>query len=278
MNKVKASFIALVCLLSVGVANGQVKKEERKVESFSKISVSNAIDVEYTQDKKISVTVEADESIIGLLSTEVKNGTLYVKMKEELRNNSGRNKKRKVYLSAPLLDKVQISGASDFYAAKMEMDTDFQLNASGASDTKISHLSARSVNINISGASDFDGKEITLKDKINLNASGASDTKIDNLEASNSAAITISGGSDCIIKKIKTKKGELSASGGSDATLNFVDSGKVSANATGGSDVVLSGKVDGVNLACSGASDANIKNLSYNTIEINTSKGSDVKK
>ncbi|MDR1169219.1 MAG: DUF2807 domain-containing protein [Prevotellaceae bacterium] len=239
---------------------GTVVREDRKTESFSRINAESGIDVYYTQSDSYSVAVEADEDYIGEIITKVENGTLVIKRESRVRtfvrNIFGHA--MKVHVSAPALDRVNISGGSDFYAGVMKSDSPFQLKASGGSDVKIA--------------------DITIAGNADISASGGSDCDITAITVAGNADISASGGSDCNIKNLQAAECKLSASGGSDLNIKMELSGNLEAKASGGSDIKLGGKAGDVSASASGGSDINLRKLECKSVDINKSGGSDVYK
>jgi len=92
--------------------NGHVTIEDRSVSNFSKIQVSSAITVIYTQDPTYSVKVKADDNLIKYITTEVHGTELRIGIKK------GKSFRKVteliVYISAASIDKIDLSGASTF--------------------------------------------------------------------------------------------------------------------------------------------------------------------
>ena len=72
------------CNLNVNTikGSGNVTTEKRTISgNFTKVSVSNAIDLVIIQSDSTEVVVEADDNIQQEITTKVENGTLYIKCK-----------------------------------------------------------------------------------------------------------------------------------------------------------------------------------------------------
>ncbi|MDR1120573.1 MAG: DUF2807 domain-containing protein [Dysgonamonadaceae bacterium] len=263
MKKVLMS-LAVICttfFCTTACIAGTVVKENRKTEPFSKISAGSCIDVYYTKNDSYSIVVEANEDYIGKIITKVENETLVLKMEGGIKTsiwNLWGKKLLKVHVSAPTLDKVSISGCSDFYADKLKCDNSFQLNASGGSDTKITNL--------------------TVAGNVSISISGGADADITNLTVAGNTNISASGGADCNIKNLQTVECNLSASGGSDLDLHVKLSGNLKAKVSGGADINLSGKANDISVSASGGSDVDIRKLTCRNADIHSSGGSDVYK
>ncbi|MCC3151945.1 head GIN domain-containing protein [Hymenobacter sp. BT770] len=202
--------IAAVTLASC-TAQAQVK-QSRQVGNFQVVQSSGGIDVYLTQGSNTKVVVEASPEAQEHVVTEVEDGTLKIGWE---RNYSWQNLLKSkghvnVYITCPRLTGLALSGGAD---AKGESDftaDDFNLQASGGSDVKLT-LTAKTLRSVASGGSDVDLAGRVDRQKVEV--SGGSDYNAFALQ-SNTASVNASGGSDVKI----SVEGELnsSASGGSD--------------------------------------------------------------
>jgi hypothetical protein len=207
-----------------------VIKENRKTDTFRKINAGSGIEVWFTQSDSSGITVEAGEDIIHRILTSVNGETLIISIKDGLKQSLLKNRTVKVHISAPVLEKLDISSGSDFFADNLKCDNQFRLDASSGADATINNLTAGS-EIKISATSGSDCTIYNLKSpSCSLSASSASkiDAKIDtsgnlNITASSAAKINISGTSgdakitassaaSVDIKKLSHKNIEISKS------------------------------------------------------------------
>jgi hypothetical protein len=192
---------------TINDANAQV----RNVGAFSAISVSSSIDVILTQSGTAAVAVSANEpKYRDMITTEVKNGTLYIDYKNKGVDWGGKN--LRAYISATTLNKIHASGACDIKVEGGFNTTDLEISLSGSSDFKGS-VTAQNLKLSGSGSSDFtiSGKTTNLR----IDISGASDVKGFELEADYCDA-EASGASD--INVTVNKELNVKASGASDVT------------------------------------------------------------
>ena len=104
--------------------------EERTIGNFNKISISNGIEVYFTQDSIIHVKVEAPENDITSIETDVKHGVLLIK-KNEKTNNADTVK---VFVSSNQLRSVKASSGA--YFETIGKVTGDELTLEFSSDTK----------------------------------------------------------------------------------------------------------------------------------------------
>ncbi len=187
--------------------NGKVVSEEREVKNFHGLEAGGVFQIFYRQGDSLSLTVETDENILPDIKARVKDGILEL----ETKGNISDITKLNVYITSPVLDYVNISGASSFTSKGRINSNSFDLETSGAAqftsglrskETKIDasgashitlHGSTKVLNIELSGAAHFKGSDFEAE-VVNADASGASQLKLNvgkQLEAEASGAANI---------------------------------------------------------------------------------------
>ncbi len=232
---------ALLIFLQLGWLQGYNQKtindpnaEVRTVGSFSAIIVSGAVDLYLNQSPSTAVAVSAsDPKFRDLITTEVKNNTLYIDFKSKGAGDWGA-KNLKAYVAVNSLNKIHASGACNVKVEGEFNATDLEISMSGASDFK-GRVTAQNLKLIGSGSSDFiiGGKATNLR----VEVSGASDLKGFDLESDYCDA-EASGASDINITVNKELK--VKASGASD--VSYKGSGAIKEVSTSGaSDVKKKG-------------------------------------
>jgi hypothetical protein len=236
--KTKSLALLLIFTSFFGIASmAQTLIENREVGSFRKISAQSAIDVYFTQSDSRSIRVEVENVEIKKVITKIEGETLVIKREEEKNSWSPKKKKQvtKVYVSAPLLEEIGVSGASDFYVEDLKCNNSFKIGASGASDIHIGNLTvAETINISSSGGADCNIKNLKTSN-CNLSSSGGSDLNI-GLEVSDNLSVSTSGGSDIKLSG-KANQVSISASGGSDIYIKDLTYNQLDTKKSGGSDI-----------------------------------------
>lgn len=170
--------------------NGVSKEETRTVGEYDRIVVGSAFEVEATEGKSEPIKLVADENIMPLIKTEVKDRTLHIRIEGSISNKSA----LKLSLSTPKILGYEGSGATR-NSITLHSNHDFELDGSGASTFSvvgpISNLSSE-----LSGASHATLATNSLG-KVKANLSGAStltsSAKVDSLDAELSGASKIDG-------------------------------------------------------------------------------------
>ena len=162
--------ILFALMLLVGfVVNAQENKsivydenaQQRKVPSFTAISVSSAIDLYLTQSNKNEVAVSAtNDEIRDHIITEVVGGTLIIRLGDKGTWFSWRkwgNYKTKAYVSIKDIDALTASGASTVHLVNTIESPKMRIKLSGASDFK-GNIKAGVLMYQLTGASDYKGE------------------------------------------------------------------------------------------------------------------------
>ena len=258
--------ILFALLFLVGfVVNAQENKsivydenaQQRKVPSFTAISVSSAIDLYLTQSNKNAVAVSAtNDEIRDHIITEVVGGTLIIRLGDKGTWFSWRkwgNYKTKAYVSIQDINALTASGASNVHLVNTIESPKMRIKLSGASDFK-GNIKAGVLMYQLTGASDYKG-EISAN-SIDIDGSGASSIeligKVDDL------AIEVSGASTAKLYNLTAKGAILRASGASNIGVTVTEI--LRANSSGASDINYKGNPNVKESNTSGASSIKRRN------------------
>lgn len=153
------------------VGSGVSKVEKRDVPAFTSVDVSGAFEVEITAQKDLSVELEGDDNILPLIKTEVKGGVLTIGNSQSISTRS----KLRLRISAPTLDGIASSGASEIVASGVKSD-DFRIDFSGASNLQVSG-ETKTLEVEMSGAGEVDAKDLRAQ-KVKVTSSGAAQADV----------------------------------------------------------------------------------------------------
>lgn len=188
--------------------SGVVKSETRDVADFSEIESAGSGDVRVERGDEDSLTVEADDNILPLIETTVKDGKLKLKIKDNVSVNT--TKPILFRITTRKLNAVAIAGAGNLDAKNVDA-TSFSITISG------------------SGAITASGKTETLA--ITISGSGSVDTL--GLPAK-SVEATVTGDGDIDVhaaEKLDVNivgSGSIEYSGSPQITRRIVGSGNIS--------------------------------------------------
>ena len=211
------SLFASSCMMDVNfghgkTGNGEIVEESRGVsEDFTEILASEGIDVFVTQDSEFKISVEADENIIDLIGTDIRDGKLKIHAIE----NIGRATKN-VYVSLPRITALKSSSGADLVVQNVVESESIELDASSGSDLRV-ELNANEVSADASSGAD-------------IKVSGRADVLY----------ADASSGSDIKARELIVKRCNADASSGADISVNVSES--LVADASSGADITYSGE------------------------------------
>ncbi len=167
--------------------NGNIRTEKRNIGDFKSVKTSGSIDVEINSGDSYALSVEDDDNILPYIVTEVNDGTLDIHYKN---NTSINNDHAKVYVTAPSLDGVTVSGSADVDIRDVLKNSQkIEVNISGSGNIK-GAVDAPAISVDINGSGDVNLKGHT-KD-FDGSISGSGDINCGGLQSEN-ATVTVSG-------------------------------------------------------------------------------------
>ncbi|MGV8946570.1 MAG: head GIN domain-containing protein [Lutibacter sp.] len=197
--------------------NKNVVSEDRKVNpDFEIISVQQGINLFITQGESVQLNVEADENILDILMTEVKNNELKIYFKKNVYQAKARN----VYLTVSTISEIKAS--------------------SGASVKSENTILAKSLDIDSSS-----GSSIVIYTATNeLTSESSSGSTITIFGKSEMFSANASSGSSINANELKTVDAIAKVSSGADIKVNVT--GKLTAKASSGGAIDYKGNPEDV--------------------------------
>ncbi|SMO64486.1 head GIN domain-containing protein [Solitalea koreensis] len=232
--KIKKVFYSIIGLAIISIAlfsfiptAKQDAGNKRSVSGFNGISLGGPFKVFVKVGHTESLRIEADDDALKEISTEVKNSTLHIKQKENLKF-WGQNKKANIYVTVKKLDNISVSGSGSLKVEDPIKTDKMELLVSGSGTISLPitakevgsaisgsgtiHVSgsAANSNIKISGSGTFKGLDLkTNKTTVTLSGSGGADVYADE-----ELSATISGSGNVNYKgNAKTTNTTTSGSG-----------------------------------------------------------------
>lgn len=181
--------------------SGNLASENRPVSDFHGIDVSGVFEVEITAQKEFAVEVEADDNLLPLITTEVRNGVLHIETERRVSTSSP----LKIRISAPDIDRLDVSGAAKVTLSELK-NSGLSVDSSGASKINISGETAK-LNVDVSGATKVNAEALTAENAT-IEASGASQVDVNvtgvlRTDASGASKIVYTGSPTEVVKKTK---------------------------------------------------------------------------
>ena len=209
--------------------DGQIITQSRTISGFKSVDVSSSISLYVSQDTAWSVKVETDNNLQSYIETYIDDEkVLHIHQQDNKSLNA--TKKIKVYVSAPVFEQLEASGACHIIGQNSLISAGtFRIGMSGASDAEL-NIKAPEILVDLSGAS-----SVTLQGEtknFSVDGSGSSDINCFGLMTENTS-IEISGAGNAEV--YASVKLDIHVSGAADV--------KYKGNATVNKDISGAGSV-----------------------------------
>ena len=172
------------CHFGPGVkGSGNRKTEKRDLAAFKAVDTTGAYGVDVTCQKPASFEIEADDNILPLIKTEVRDGVLYVSNQQNYNSAKG----VQLRITMPDLTAVSSHGAGDIKVTDANSN-DLKIESTGAASVNASGK-AKSLTISSTGAGDVDTSRLQAANA-KVSVSGAASI---NVFASEQLDVSVSG-------------------------------------------------------------------------------------
>lgn len=162
---------------------------QKEIVNFSDLKVSGDFEIILKQSNKISCTIETYENLHKFVEVRNSGRALEIKLKKCISSN----KKNKVFINAPQIELIDVSGSSLVKSDGIYKFKDLEIEGSGASNINM-FLDADKLDMDLSGSS-----EVYLKgtaSDLTFEVSGSGQLNAFDLKTLN-ADVKISGAGDC---------------------------------------------------------------------------------
>jgi Putative auto-transporter adhesin, head GIN domain len=187
--------------------SGNVKSESRDVSGFDEVFLAGIGDLSIQQTGTESLTVEAEDNLLPLITTQVAGGRLTIGVKPG--TNIRPTRPIRYQLTVKQLSTIGLSGAGTVSASNLTAGA-MTVTTSGAGKTSIAGLSATTLHVTLSGVGDVTISGQTQSQDVTL--SGAGSYQARDL-ASNSASVRVSGTGSATVQVRDTLDAHVSGVG-----------------------------------------------------------------
>ena len=250
----KALIVIIAILVIAGIAGScitidredKMNTREYDFKDFTRIEAGGAFKVNIERGDTYRVTVTAGDH--SHIRVEKDGDTLVIERRgvEWLAPFHGRPE---ATIIMPVLNGIDISGASEGTVRNFDGDADLDIKVTGASHVKAYNITAGAVDVKVLGASTLEG-DIKARKDARLEVSGASKIELDG--SGTNAKLMVYGASRAELADFPLQNASLDIAGASNAKVNL--SGKMDANVAGASHLYWSGTPVMGSIKTSGAS------------------------
>lgn len=185
---ISATFALIFALVLSGCihgvhGSGVRKTEKRDLAAFNAIETSGAFEVAVNCQKPASFEIEADDNLLALVQTEVRDGVLHVSTTKGYSSSGG----IVLRIAVPDLASIKSTGAGKFNVAGVKNDA-FEIRSTGAA-TVVASGQSKSVKISSTGAGTIDAHNLRASDA-DVSVTGAANVDV---YATDELDVTVSG-------------------------------------------------------------------------------------
>ncbi|MFY7670861.1 head GIN domain-containing protein [Tenacibaculum sp. MEBiC06402] len=187
--------------------NGNVVTEKRSVGSFDDVSLSGSFDVVLIDGKEGKITLEGEENILPYIITEVKGGTLKIKVKK----NTNLRFRKKLTVTVPFEDinGLALGGSGSIISKKTIKGNEVGLAIGGSGNIK-ANVKAETVKASIGGSGNIDLKGTS--DKLKCSVAGSGNIRAYDLTVS-TLRVSVAGSGDVEATVTERIKASIAGSG-----------------------------------------------------------------
>jgi hypothetical protein len=188
---------------------GDTVSESRTVSGYSGIELSMGATVYFTQGETYSLEIQAQENLMAYIQTDVKGDNLVIREKSGV--NLGKHDPIKIYITAPDVNYVAISGSGSINVTGLWTGGSISASIDGSGDIQIENMMAENFTTTISGSGNVKVNGGTVNYE-NLSIDGSGNIDLRYLESDTTYA-KISGAGDIYVKVIRFLDATIDGSG-----------------------------------------------------------------
>ena len=196
--------------------NGDVTTITRSTGEYDNIKCGGSMDFKLVEGKEGQITIKGESNLLEYIVTEVKNGTLVVKVRNGKNINPSNNKPLLITIPYKDIDGVSLAGSGDVWNEGTIRFNDFSSAVAGSGDLILS-IDVENAKASVSGSGD-----LTLKGK------------------ATSFKARVSGSGDIHGFKLDSKNVDASIAGSGDISVNC-NGGELKARVAGSGDIEYRG-------------------------------------
>ncbi|MDX8341592.1 head GIN domain-containing protein [Draconibacterium sp. IB214405] len=210
--KTRVLFLSLFVMGLFIASTVQAEEETRDVSSFSEISLRIPATVHLTQGSPQSISIEAKQSTLEDIITEVNGNKLVIRFpgKSIFQRNYNPGK-IDIYITVPDVSGLGISGSGDILADEINARI-IDLAVSGSGNIEIENLSSKKVKGSISGSGNIQIEGDGVADELSVSISGSGNFKGAGFEAEE-VTVNTSGSGNSDVKSNGSVKARIAGSG-----------------------------------------------------------------
>lgn len=207
--------------------SGIASTEVREVSDFSAISLKSMGDVYITIGKTESLSIQADDNLLPLLTTEVQGGVLEL---GTVRNKNINPTEPIVYnITVKELNNITLAGSGNFYVDSFETDQ-MTITLAGSGDINLDSLDTPELKATIAGSGNIFVDELTTEN-VDATISGSGNIRL--AGEAPTQRLNIFGSGDYLAGDFQTETTSITIAGSGNVTIWVTEQLTTSINGSG---------------------------------------------
>ncbi len=231
-------FWALVNLLAIGLVgctlitggvrgSGEMVSEPREIGEFDAVRLATVGELRIAQGESTALTVEADDNLLPLITTAVRNGTLVIgtRPNQAIRPSTG-----PIYtLTVTTLEEIGVSGSGNVVSGSINSER-LTLNVSGSGSTQLDGAAVDEINVRVSGSGNVTVADLATE-AVAINISGSGNVEL--AGETSSQTVNIGGSGAYRAESLSSQTAAVSVGGSGDAALRVAETLDASVGGSG---------------------------------------------
>ncbi len=210
--------------------SGRVVEEERPVSGVTGVELATFGDLTIEVSDNEELRIEAEENLMPYFETEMRDGTLVIKQRQNVRIVSNRPVSFYLTVKEKGLESIDISGSGDARAPDLEAER-FSITITGSGDLRMEDLEAGGVRVRLTGSGDLRMGNLDA-DTLDVRLSGSGDMAMDELRA-NRLEVDMTGSGGLDIDGGQVERQNVTATGSGDYRARHLESVEADVKLTG---------------------------------------------
>lgn len=204
--------------LGVTRGSGNVKTESRQVSGITAVQLDTSGDLTLSQGESESLTIEAEDNLLPLLTSDVSSGTL--KLGTKPNTGISATKPIKYTLVVKSLASLELNGSGNIIASDLTSVDKFTVQSNGSGDISLAALSTNDTTVHLAGSGKLTIANLASA-KVVLKIDGSGDAQIAGTTTDQTVSITGSG--DFNGEKLVSKTAVVKTDGSGSTTVQVSD-------------------------------------------------------
>jgi carbon monoxide dehydrogenase subunit G len=229
--------------------SGRVAEEGRQVSGITGVELATFGDLSIEVGEREELRIEAEDNLIPYFETEMRNGTLVIKQRPNVRIVS--RQPVNFYLTVKELKSIEITGSGNVSAPDLDAEG-FRATIGGSGDLRMEDLEAGPVTVRINGSGGMRMKDVDAE-TLSVRITGSGDMDMGDLNA-DTLEVRLTGSGHLDIAGGQVDRQEITINGSGDYSAGNLSSSAADVQLTGSGSATIQVE-ERLNAALTGSGD-----------------------